>query len=64
MAGTTRARGRILMPLKFMIFTSQSGLWTALGRPVNTTMLRFWMKKETPMALIRAEMRGASLRGL
>ena len=39
------------------------GWYTGRGRPENTTTERLSMKKDTAMALMSAEMRGASRRG-
>lgn len=61
--GTTSVIGSSFSCPKLMGVMSHSGWYTGRGRPENTTTERLSMKKDTAMALMSAEMRGASRRG-
>lgn len=61
--GTTSVRGKSFSPPMLMGLISHSGWCTGRGRPEKTTTARLSIKKDTAMALISAEMRGASRRG-
>ena len=63
MVGTKAVRRRMRRPPTCHSETSHSGWSTGLGCPVKTTTARLSIKKDTAMALIRAEMRGASRKG-
>ena len=64
MAGTTSPSGmRRTPPPTRMGFIRSGGCTTGRGIPVKTTTAKFSMKKETPMALMSAEMRGARRSG-
>ena len=57
--GTNIASGRMRTLPRVIIRTSGSKRGIGFGTPVNITRQRFSMKKETPIAEISAEMRGA-----
>ena len=61
--GTTSVSGRSFSCPKLMGVMSHSGWYTGRGRPEKITTDRLSMKKDTAMALMSAEMRGASRRG-
>ena len=62
--GTTSVIGSSFNCPKLMgVSRAMPGWYTGRGRPENTTTERLSMKKDTAMALMSAEMRGASRRG-
>ena len=62
-AGTMSVRGSTRTLFTRMGLASHSGRYTSRGMAWKKTMATFCRKKDTPMALISAEMRGASRSG-
>ena len=62
-SGTKSVSGNTRTPLMRMGFSSQAGRYTSRGMAWKNTMATFCRKNDTPMELIRAEMRGASRKG-
>ena len=63
MTGTKAVSLRMRTSPNCQTESSQSGCSTGRGWPVKTTTARLSMKKETAMALMSAEILGASRKG-